>query len=101
MTNAMTFQEALTILGIESRAQRIFSSHPSGELFFLDDYIHIAKFFEKINNPDITKTFFTDWFFGFEKFIIENHDKPQKLYINVLESFNNRMKRLEFINHDN
>jgi hypothetical protein len=45
-TKQITFKEALKILDIEDYEERIFGSNSRGELYHLQDYINLAKFFK-------------------------------------------------------
>lgn len=42
----ISFKEALKILDIQEYEERIFNSNSHGELFHLQDYIDVAKFFK-------------------------------------------------------
>jgi hypothetical protein len=43
ITDSISFGEACKILNIEKYSERIFKCHPSGELYFLQNYIQLAK----------------------------------------------------------
>ena len=63
----MTFNEALTILGIEEYSERIFNSNSHGELFHLLQYFQLAEALGE-----------TDWFGEWFKKTVEIAEKEWK-----------------------
>ena len=72
----MDFKEALTILGIEEYAERIFNSNSHGELFHLQQYFALA---ETLGKTD----WFADWFKQIVEFAEKEWERPESVFQHI------------------
>ncbi len=82
--NEINFNEALKILDIEEYKERIFTSNSRGELYHLQDYIALAKFFK--NYPTAISVFKKH----FEEVVddaYKNWERPQSVFQHLKEFF--------------
>lgn len=73
----MNFQQALTVLGIEDYAERIFASNSHGELLHLQQYFTLAETFK-----DDAK-WFRDWFIAVVEFAEQNWQRPESVFQHI------------------
>lgn len=69
----MNFKEALTVLGIEQYAERIWNSNSRGELFHIDQYFTLAKTLGKTE-------WFADWFNYIVEEAEEKWERPESVF---------------------
>jgi hypothetical protein len=77
----MTFAEALKLLDIEDYAERIFNSHSHGELYFLADYIHIAKWYQRDHDAGVF--WFREWFVSVVEQAEREWERPQSIFQHI------------------
>jgi len=74
----MTFTEALTKLGINKYADRIYSSNSHGELFHLEQYITLAESIEDTS-------WFPEFFDGLVKMAEDTWERPESVFQHVVK----------------
>jgi len=74
----ITFGEALKILNIEDYCDRITNSNSHGELFYLSDYIGIAKLIKD------DSSWFRPWFEKIVKFADVTWKRPESVFQHIL-----------------
>ncbi len=77
----MTFDDALTILGIEEYKERIFNSNSRGELFHLHDYYVLAKFVRDTNQ----KLEFENSFHRAVKHAENHWERPESVFQHIMK----------------
>lgn len=73
----MNFQEALTVLGIEDYAERIFKSNSHGELFHLQQYFTLAETFKE------DAKWFREWFVAVVEFAEKKWQRPESVFQHI------------------
>jgi hypothetical protein len=81
----MDFNDALIKLGIEEYSERIFNSNSKGELFHLNQYIHLAK---NLNDT----SWFYEWFKYIVKYAEENWERPESIFQHIITVFEDHYK---------
>ncbi len=73
----MDFYEALKILDIEDYADRIWNSNSHGELFHINQYIHIAEVFKD------NHAWFRGWFEDIVEYADHYSDRPASIFQHI------------------
>ncbi len=81
-TKQITFKEAIKILDIEDYEERIFKSNSRGELYHLQDYIQLAKFFK--DYPSAVRVF-KEHFEASVEFANKNWQRPESVFQHIKE----------------
>lgn len=89
----MDFKEAFKKLGIEEYSERIFNSNSHGELFYLYDYIAIAKAMDDA-------TWFKDWFSEVITFAENNWGRPESIFQHIPKMLQKRLAHNKSLHTD-
>lgn len=87
----MTFDEALKILNIEKYKESIWNSSSNGELFFIMDYINMAKIVKK--QPEEERIWFPLAFEMCEEFARKNWKRPESWYQHMPKMISSLFKK--------
>ncbi len=79
----MTPQEAFKILNIEDYAERIFNASPSGELWYLGEYVEVAEHFQ--DNAD----WYREVFIECVEYAEANWENPELVFIQMFTIMQN------------
>jgi hypothetical protein len=72
----MSLDEALKILNIEDYKERIVNSNSNGELFYLVQYIELAK----LNRDNPARDLFRGWFIDVVKYAEKHWERPESIF---------------------